>query len=157
LPIAASIAEQNRYLDGCSPQQPVRADERSNDARPRSDARPNPLAAQRRGVTEWFGNASRHDAAKVARLAAEAVLVQRSDGCYDQTAIRLRYIKHPAHLAPAHNAEHAAAKIEILKLRLMERRGQRYLQSGVEALIDKIAGITLIAFSSMRALIPVIL
>jgi hypothetical protein len=30
----------------------------------------------------------------VARLTAEAVLVQRSAGCYDQTANRLRYIKH---------------------------------------------------------------
>jgi hypothetical protein len=30
----------------------------------------------------------------VARLTAEAVLVQRSDGSYDQTANRLRYLKH---------------------------------------------------------------
>jgi hypothetical protein len=30
----------------------------------------------------------------VARLTAEAVIEQRSDGCYDQTASRLRYIKH---------------------------------------------------------------
>jgi len=31
----------------------------------------------------------------VARLTAEAVLVQRSDHCYDQSANRLRYIKDP--------------------------------------------------------------
>ena len=30
----------------------------------------------------------------VARLTAEAVIEQRGDGCYDQTASRLRYIKH---------------------------------------------------------------
>ena len=30
----------------------------------------------------------------VARLTVEAVIEQRSDGCYDQTASRLRYIKH---------------------------------------------------------------
>jgi hypothetical protein len=30
----------------------------------------------------------------VARLTAEAVIEQRSDGHYDQTASRLRYIKH---------------------------------------------------------------
>jgi hypothetical protein len=30
----------------------------------------------------------------VARLTAEAVIEQWSDGCYDQTASRLKYIKH---------------------------------------------------------------
>ena len=30
----------------------------------------------------------------IARLTAEAVIEQRSDGCYDQTASRLKYIRH---------------------------------------------------------------
>ena len=30
----------------------------------------------------------------IARLTAEAIIEQRSDGHYDQTASRLRYIKH---------------------------------------------------------------
>lgn len=39
----------------------------------------------------------------------------------------------------------------MLKLRLMEKRGQLCLQSDVDALIDKIAGITLPALRSMPA------
>ena len=30
----------------------------------------------------------------IAGLTAEAIIEQRSDGCYDQTASRLKYIKH---------------------------------------------------------------
>ena len=30
----------------------------------------------------------------IARLVAEAIIEQRSDGCFDQTASRLKYIKH---------------------------------------------------------------
>jgi hypothetical protein len=55
------------------------------------------------------------------------------------------------HLAPAHDAEHAAVKTKMLKLRLMEKRGQLCLQSDVAAVIDKSAGITLTALSSMPA------
>src|SRR6476620_4608309 len=63
----------------------------------------------------------------VARLTAEAVIEQRSDGCYDQTASRLRYIKH---LRVEHqrsprtqaDADHVAVKTEMLKLRLQNKR-----------------------------------
>ena len=63
----------------------------------------------------------------IARLTAEAVFEQRSDGCYDQTASRLRYIKHlrsdnrrsPRTQA---DADHVRVKIEMLQLRLMEKQ-----------------------------------
>jgi hypothetical protein len=63
----------------------------------------------------------------VARLTAEAVIEQRSDGCYDQTASRLRYIKHlreQQRRSPRveADAEHAKAKTAMLQLRLMERQ-----------------------------------
>src|SRR4051812_30664019 len=55
----------------------------------------------------------------IARLTAEAVIEQRSDGGYDQTASRLRYIKH---LRSDHqrsprtqaDADHIKAKTEML-------------------------------------------
>jgi len=55
------------------------------------------------------------------------VLVQRSDGCYDQTASRLRYIKHLRTLRPHSprteaDAEHVKAKTEMLQLKLTEKR-----------------------------------
>ena len=51
----------------------------------------------------------------IARLTAEAVLIQRSDGNYDQTANRLRYLKHMRenhrHTARSKaDAEHIAVK-----------------------------------------------
>ena len=92
----------------------------------------------------------------VGRLTAEAVLVQRSDGCYDQTATRFRYIKHlrseyrrsPRTEA---DAEHTRAKTEMLQLRLMEKRGQLCLQSDVDELVHKIVGVTLTGLSGLAA------
>ncbi len=92
----------------------------------------------------------------VARLTAEAVIEQRSDGCYDQTASRLKYIKH---LREQHrrsprveaDAKHAEAKTEMLQLRMMEKRRELVKQEDVNALIDGIAGVTLTALSSMPA------
>jgi hypothetical protein len=56
--------------------------------------------------------------------------VQRSDGCYDQTANRLRYIKHlrtsrPRSPRSEADAAHVKVKTEMLQLKLMEKRGQR--------------------------------
>jgi hypothetical protein len=92
----------------------------------------------------------------VARLTSEAVLVQRSDGCYDQTASRLKYIRH---LRETHrhtprsqaDAEHVKAKTEMLQLKLMEKRRELVRQTDVDALIDGIAGTVLTALSSMPA------
>ena len=63
----------------------------------------------------------------VALLTAQAVIVQRSDGNYDQTANRLRYIKHLREQhrhtpRSAADTAHIAAKTEMLQLRSEERR-----------------------------------
>jgi hypothetical protein len=92
----------------------------------------------------------------VARLTAQAVLVQRSDGCYDQTANRLRYIKHlrenHRHTARSQaDAAHVAVKTEMLQLRLMEKRKELVRQDDVNALIDDLMGVVLTAMSSMPA------
>ena len=92
----------------------------------------------------------------VARLTAEAVIEQRSDGNYDQTANRLKYIKH---LREQHrhtprskaDAEHTAVKTEMLKLRLMEKRKELVRQTDVDELIDNIVGTMLTHLSSMPA------
>ncbi len=87
----------------------------------------------------------------VARLTAEAAIEQRSDGCYDQTASRLRYIRHlrdehrKSPRTEAH-ATHVAVKTETLKRRLLERQSKLVLRADVDALIDQIAGVTLTAF-----------
>jgi hypothetical protein len=65
----------------------------------------------------------------IARLTAEAVLVQRSDGNYDQTANRLRLFKHlrenHRHTARSKaDAEHIAVKTKMLQSRLDEREGR---------------------------------
>jgi hypothetical protein len=92
----------------------------------------------------------------VARLTAEAVIEQRSDGCYDQTASRLKYIKH---LRSEHqrsprtqaDADHVKVKTEMLQLRLMEKKRELVRRVDVDELIDGIAGVTLTALSSLPA------
>ena len=84
----------------------------------------------------------------IARLTAEAVLVQRSDGNYDQTASRLRYIKrlreNHRHTARSKaDAEHIAVKTQMLQLRLMERQKELMPVADHEAFIDEIAGLVL--------------
>jgi hypothetical protein len=84
----------------------------------------------------------------VARLTAEAIIEQRSDGNYDQTASRLKYIKHlrehHRHTPrSAADVSHIGAKTEMLQLKLAERR--RELMPTVEhnAMIDAMAGLVL--------------
>jgi len=92
----------------------------------------------------------------VARLTAEAVLVQRSDHCYDQSANRLRYIKH---LRDEHrrsprtqaDADHVKVKTEMLQLRLMEKKKELVRQSDVDEIIDGLVGIVLTHLSGMAA------
>jgi hypothetical protein len=92
----------------------------------------------------------------VARLTAEAVIEQRSDGCYDQTASRLRYIRH-LRSVPRQSARSKAdaafqrAKAELMKLRIAEKRGQLMLVSEHNALLDAIAGLVLTHLSGFAA------
>jgi hypothetical protein len=76
----------------------------------------------------------------VALLTANAVIGQRSDGCYDQIASRLKYIKHlrEQHRRSPHveaDAKHAEAKTEMLQLRLMEKKRELVRRADVDALI----------------------
>lgn len=81
---------------------------------------------------------------------------RRSDGCYDQTASRLRYIKH---LRSEHrrsprteaDAAHLAVKTDLLQLRLMEKRRALVRREDVNALIDTMAGTVLTHLSGMAA------
>jgi hypothetical protein len=90
----------------------------------------------------------------VARLTAEAVIEQRSDGCYDQTASRLRYIKHlrsPRSARSEADAEHTKVKTAMLQLRLMEKQRKLVQREDVNALLDEICGIVLTHLSGMGA------
>ncbi|MET0710613.1 MAG: hypothetical protein ABWY82_27795 [Tardiphaga sp.] len=82
----------------------------------------------------------------IARLTAEAIIEQRSDGHYDQTASRLRYIKH---LRSEHrrsprteaDAAHVALKTEMLQLRLLEKRRKLVRREDADALTTKSAAL----------------
>ena len=92
----------------------------------------------------------------MARLTAEAVIEQRSDGGYDLTASRLKYIKH---LRTEHrrsprteaDAAHVAVKTEMLQLRLLEKRRKLVKRDDADALIDEMAGVVLTHLSGMAA------
>jgi hypothetical protein len=84
----------------------------------------------------------------VARLTAEAVIEQRTDGCYDQTASRLKYIKHlrdEHRRSPraAADAKHAEAKTALLQIRIEEKQRTLMRRDAHEAIIDEMAGLVL--------------
>jgi hypothetical protein len=92
----------------------------------------------------------------IARLTAEAVIEQRSDGCYDQTASRLKYIKH---LRSEHrrsprtqaDADHIKVKTEMLQLRLLEKQRKLVCREDANALMDQMCGVVLTHLSGMAA------
>jgi DNA repair exonuclease SbcCD ATPase subunit len=92
----------------------------------------------------------------IARLTAEAVIEQRSDGCYDQTASRLRYIKHlrsDSRRSPRTqaDAEHVKVKTEMLQLRLMEKQRMLVRRDDANELLDTVCGVVLTHLSGMAA------
>lgn len=90
----------------------------------------------------------------VARLTAEAVIEQRSDGHYDQTALRLKYIRHlrsPRSPRTQADADHVKVKTEMLRLRLMEKQRKLVRREDADALIDSICGVVLTHLSGMGA------
>ena len=90
----------------------------------------------------------------IARLTVEAVIEQRSDGHYDQTASRLRYIKHlrtPRSSRAEADAAHVKVKTEMLQLRMMERQRKLVRREDANALIDEICGVVLTHLSGMGA------
>ena len=90
----------------------------------------------------------------VARLKADAVIEQRSDGCYDQTASGLKYIKHlrqPRSSRSEADAVHVRAKAEMLQIRIAERQRKLVRREDANALLDEICGIVLTHLSGMAA------
>ena len=92
----------------------------------------------------------------IARLTAEAIIEQRSDGHFDQTASRLKYIRHlrsdnrrsPRTQA---DADHVKVKTEMLQLRLMEKQRMLVRREDANALLDEICGVVLTHLSGMAA------
>jgi hypothetical protein len=92
----------------------------------------------------------------VARLTAEAVIEQRSDGCYDQTASRLRYIKHlrSEHRRSARSeadADFQRAKTELIKIRIAEKHRSLVRASDHEAFVEDLVGLFLSRLSGLAA------
>lgn len=90
----------------------------------------------------------------IARLTAEAIIEQRSDGCYDQTASRLRYIKHmrmPRSSRAEADAAHVRAKAQILQIKIMQQQRKLVLREDANALIDEMCGVVLTHLSGMAA------
>jgi hypothetical protein len=79
----------------------------------------------------------------VALLTANAVIEQRSDGNYDQTANRLRYIKHLREQhrhtpRSAAESDHFKVKTQLMELKLMQQRKELVKQTDVDELIDNL-------------------
>jgi hypothetical protein len=93
-------------------------------------------------------------------LVRQGVIERNAQGLFDQDVSRLRYFAHlrserarsPRSTA---DAEHTAAKTEMLRLKLAVQRRELVRQSDVDDLINEIAGITLTALSSMPSCAPV--
>jgi hypothetical protein len=84
----------------------------------------------------------------IAWLTAQAIIEQRADGNYDQTASRLRYIKH---LRDEHrrsprtqaDADHVKVKTALLQIRIEEKQRTLVRRDAHEAMIDQMAGLVL--------------
>jgi hypothetical protein len=84
----------------------------------------------------------------VEQLAVQGVIERRADGKFDQDQSRLKYLAHlrrenrrsPRTEA---DAEHAAAKAELLRLRIAERKHELMPVSEHEAFVDEMAGLLL--------------
>jgi hypothetical protein len=84
----------------------------------------------------------------VAKLVAAGVIEQRSDGKYDQDQCRARYIAHlreERKRSPKAEAdvEFASAKAELIRIRIDEKRRTLVRRDEHEAMIDRLAGLTL--------------
>jgi hypothetical protein len=91
----------------------------------------------------------------IGKLEAEGVIQRQGDGFpLDQSRVAyLRYLRRERQQSPraAADAEHAAAKAALLRLRIEEKQRELVRRTDVDALIDGIAGVTLTALSSLPA------
>ena len=122
------------------------------------------LATQKRGKARMDDVVSANGLAthlgmtrqNVARLTAEAVIEQRSDGRYDQTASRLKYIAHlraEYRRSPRTEADvaHAVARTQLMNIQIAEKRRQLVRREDVNELIDEIAGTVLTHLGGLGA------
>jgi hypothetical protein len=93
--------------------------------------------------------------AYIGKLEAEGVIQRQGDGFpLDQSRVAyLRHLRREHRRSPRTqaDADHAKVKTEMLQLRLMEKRRELVRRDDVDALIDRISGVTLTALSSMPA------
>src|SRR5258705_11332620 len=91
----------------------------------------------------------------IGKLEAEGVIQRQGDGFpLDPSRVAyLRYLRRERQQSPraAADAEHAAAKAALLRLRIEEKKRELVRRVDVDALIDDIAGVTLTALSSLPA------
>ena len=112
--------------------------------KPRDDAVSGYALAAHLGVSRQYVDA----------LTTHGVLTRRSDGLFDQTASRLRYIKHlrtPRSSRSEAEAAHVRAKAEMLQIKIMQQQRKLVLREDVNELLDTICGVVLTNLSGLPA------
>jgi hypothetical protein len=94
--------------------------------------------------------------AYVRKLVEQGVIERKSDGRYDLDACRSKYLAHlraERKLSPkgAADTEFTAAKAELIRIRIAEKKRELVRQSDVDELIDSMMGALLSALSSLPA------
>jgi hypothetical protein len=91
----------------------------------------------------------------IGKLEAEGVIQRQADGFpLDQSRVAyLRYLRREHRRSPRAeaDAEHARAKAEMLRIRIMEKQRRLVKREAVDELIDSICGIVLTHLSGMPA------
>ena len=93
--------------------------------------------------------------AYIGKLEAEGVIQRQGDGFpLDQSRVAyLRYLRREHRRSPRSEADtaHVAVKIELLRVRLMEKRRELVRRADADALLDQIAGTVLTHLCGMAA------
>jgi hypothetical protein len=94
--------------------------------------------------------------AYICKLVEQGVIEKKSNGRYDLDACRSKYLAHlraERKLSPkgAADTEFTAAKAELIRIRVMEKKRELVKQTDVDELIDNIAGVLLASLSMMPA------
>jgi hypothetical protein len=90
------------------------------------------------------------------KLVDQGVIERRDDGKFDQDVCRAKYLTHlraERRQSPrsAADAEFTAAKAELIRIRIAEKKRELVRQDEVDALIEGMLGTVLTAMSSMPA------
>jgi hypothetical protein len=92
----------------------------------------------------------------VSKLMADGVIERRADGLFDQDVSRLKYMTHlrsENRRSPrtAADAEHTAAKAELLRIRIAEKKKVLVLATEHEAFVETMVGLFLSRLSGFAA------